>query len=437
MQRIIRRVDTPIPLPTHALRVAAYTRVSSGKDAMLHSLSAQVSYYSNKIQSHRGWQFCGVFTDEAITGTKEIRKGFQQLLVECRAGNIDMVITKSISRFARNTVTLLDTVREMKLLGVDIYFEEQNIHTISADGELMLTILASYAQEESRSTSENMKWRIKKNFEEGKPWNGTVLGYNMDDGQYIIVPEEAEIVKRIFSDYLDGFGCEAIAKRLNEEGIPSPRGIQWSFSTVHRLLNNYSYTGNLLLQRTFRENHITKKYQVNRGELPMYHAAETHDPIISMDVFDAVRKEAAIRAEHFRGSTAPRSYPFSSKLVCMGCGKKYRRKTKATNVVWNCSTFDKKGKAACSTSKQIPEEALMGVTAQVLGLEAFDSSLFEQLVSEIEVGSNNTLRYLFRNGRAVETTWKDQSRATSWTAEMRQTAREKEMERKNQQWQRQ
>lgn len=176
MERVIRKIETTVPMQPRLLRVAAYARVSSGKDAMLHSLSAQVTHYSQLIQQHDGWQYCGVYSDEAFTGTKENREGFQSLLSECRAGNIDLVITKSISRFARNTVTLLQTVRELKLLGVDVYFEEQNIHTIGADGELIITILASYAQEESRSASENQKWRIRKNFEEGKPWNGTILG---------------------------------------------------------------------------------------------------------------------------------------------------------------------------------------------------------------------------------------------------------------------
>ena len=162
-------------------RVAAYCRVSSGKDAMLHSLSAQVSYYSDYIQKH-GWEYAGVYADESLTGTKDNRVNFQRLLAECRKGTIQMVITKSISRFARNTVTLLETVRELKTLGVDVYFEEQNIHTMSADGELMLTILASYAQEESLSVSENMKWRIRRNFEEGKPWSGLILGYRFQNG---------------------------------------------------------------------------------------------------------------------------------------------------------------------------------------------------------------------------------------------------------------
>ena len=155
MERIVERIDSRIPVQPRALRVCAYARVSSGKDAMLHSLSAQVSYYSNLIQNHSGWLYCGVYSDEAMTGTKSQRDDFQRMIEDCHKGKIDLVITKSISRFARNTVTLLQTVRELKSLGIDIYFEEQHIHTISADGELMLTILASYAQEESLSASEN------------------------------------------------------------------------------------------------------------------------------------------------------------------------------------------------------------------------------------------------------------------------------------------
>ena len=187
-------------------RVAAYARVSCGKDAMLHSLSAQVSYYSDLIQRHDGWLYAGVYADEAKTGTKDSREEFQRLVADCRAGKIDMVITKSISRFARNTVTLLQTVRDFKAWEVDIFFEEQNIHTMSGDGELMLTILASYAQEESRSASENQKWRIRRNFEEGLLWRGIMLGYLLENGHYVIVPEEADIVRRIYRDYLAGLG---------------------------------------------------------------------------------------------------------------------------------------------------------------------------------------------------------------------------------------
>ena len=224
MERTIKKIVFPVQEAPKLTRVAAYARVSSGKDAMLHSLSAQVSYYNELIQRHPGWVFCGVYADEALTGTKADRENFTRLLQDCKAGKVDMVITKSISRFARNTVTLLETVRELKLIGVDVYFEEQNIHSISADGELMLSILASYAQEESLSASENQKWRIKRNFENGMPWNGTLLGYRYENGKYIIVPDEAETVQLIFDSYLSGMGITAIMKMLNEKGILSRNG---------------------------------------------------------------------------------------------------------------------------------------------------------------------------------------------------------------------
>ena len=267
MDRIIKRVDFPKIMQPQFLKVCAYTRVSSGKDAMLHSLSAQISHYSELIQSHTGWVYCGVYSDEALTGTKSDRDGFQQMLADCRAGKIDMVITKSISRFARNTVTLLETVRELKSLGIDVFFEEQNIHTMSADGELMLTILASYAQEESRSVSENQKWRVKRNFEAGIPWNGRMLGYRMQDGKYYIIPEEAELVRRIYRDFLDGMGRNRIAAKLNDEGIqPTRYGEEWHPQTIAKILRNYAYTGNLLLQRFYCESYITKKTVPNNGQ---------------------------------------------------------------------------------------------------------------------------------------------------------------------------
>jgi len=257
MLKIVRKLEKRTVLEKPK-RVAAYARVSSGKDAMLHSFSAQVSYYNELIQVHEGWQYAGVYADEALSGTKDDRANFQRLLFDCRVGLIDIVITKSISRFARNTVTLLETVRELKSLGVDIYFEEQNIHTMSTEGELMLTILASYAQEESLSASENQKWRIKKNFEEGKPWNGTILGYRYEKGQFIVIPEEAELVKRIFNYYISGLGCGGIAKRLNAEEYSTRNGKHWYRSTIMKILRNCTYTGNLLLQKTYCENHITK-----------------------------------------------------------------------------------------------------------------------------------------------------------------------------------
>ena len=424
MERIIQRVGFSTPTQPKAKRVAAYARVSSGKDAMLHSLSAQVSYYSDLIQNRPGWLYCGVYSDEALTGTKENRENFQRLLAECRAGNIDLIITKSISRFARNTVVLLQTVRELKSLGVDVYFEEQNIHSMSADGELMLTILASYAQEESLSASENQKWRVRKNFEEGKPWSGSVLGYKYVDGVYIVKPDEAEIVQSIFADYLSGMGIEAIMKRLNAAGRTTRNGNAWTRTCVRRVLSNYSYTGNLLLQTTYQENHITKRTLPNRGELPMYHAENTHEAIVSMEDFQAVQDEIKRRAaKHNKTKRGPAKYPFTSMIVCGTCGKGYRRKMTRTGPVWICSTFNIYGKAACP-SKQIPEGTLEKAAAEVLGLDAFDAKALHNKITAVRAEGNNTLVFLFKDGTQTVKRWADRSRAESWTPEMKAAARE-------------
>lgn len=398
-------------------KVAAYARVSSGKDAMLHSLSAQVSHYSDFIQEHDGWEYVGVYSDEAMTGTKEDRDDFQRLLADCRAGKIDMVITKSISRFARNTVTLLETVRMLKSLGVDVYFEEQDIHTIGGDGELMLTILASYAQEESRSASENQKWRIKRNFEEGMPWNGALLGYRLADGQYEIVPDEADIVRRIYGEYLAGSGYSAIAKGLNEDGIPSRFGGQWRPSVISKILRNTTYTGNLILQKTFRENHITKKTVVNNGQLPKYAVENAHEAIIDARTFEKVQSEINRRSTKYgQPSPSRNAYPFTGLLECANCGKHYRRKTTAARVVWICATYNTLGKKYCA-AKQIPEETLMLQTRTVTD----DISA----IQKIQVANGNVLRFVMKDGRVIVRQWEDRSRADSWSPEMREAARQR------------
>ena len=396
-------------------RVAAYARVSSGKDAMLHSLSAQVSYYSDYIQNN-GWEYAGVYADEAITGTKDKREGFQKLLAECRNGNVDMVITKSISRFARNTVTLLTTVRELKELGVDVYFEEQNIHTTSADGELMLTILASYAQEESLSVSENMKWRIKKNFEDGKPWSGFVLGYRCENGQYVVVPEEAEVVRRIYREYLEGLGATAIMKGLNDDGIRTRTGKPWRMGGVLKVLKNYNYTGNLLLQKTYSENHLTKRKMINCGEQPQYHAEGAHEAIIDLVTFEAVQEEIERRAEYYAPTKKANSYPFTGLIECGTCGKHYRRKTTASGVIWVCTTYNTHGKKACA-SKAIPESTLYELTADIpLGD-----------LTAIRAENSNKVVFCFKDGTQAVKRWKDRSRAESWTDEMKERARQLKM----------
>ena len=403
-------------------RVAAYARVSSGKDAMLHSLSAQVSYYSNLIQNHSGWQYVGVYADEALTGTKDNRENFQRLLADCRAGKVDMVITKSISRFARNTVTLLETVRELKNMGVDVFFEEQNIHSLSADGELMLTILASYAQEESLSASENQKWRIRRNFENGMPWNGTMLGYRYEDGTLVVEPTEAEIVSRIFTEYLGGSGMTAIAKRLNADGIPTRFGNDWGKTSIGKVLQNYAYTGNLLLQKYRRMDHLTKRDKPNNGELPKYHITDAHEAIISLRSFNAVQGEMKRRAEkHTHPGVKHREYPFSGKITCAGCGKHYRRKVKETGPVWICTTYNTYGKAACP-SKAIPESILEAIADEVGGIGK---------ITALQACEGNTLVLTLTSGEQIVKRWQDRSRRQSWTPEMKEKARQKDLERRS------
>lgn len=411
------------------IRVAAYARVSSGKDAMIHSLAAQVSHYSRLIQSHNGWSYVGVYADEAITGTKDERPEFQRMLDDCRAGKIDLIITKAVSRFARNTITILSTVRELKEMCVDVYFEEQNIHSTSADGELMLTILASFAQEESRSVSENCKWTIRERFKNGEPPFFRCYGYKWVEGQLQVVPEEAAVVKRIFEDYLSGMGLPTIIRNLNEEGIPSRDGCHWSNVSLSYILRNERYIGDLLLQKEYVADHISKKKVRNNGELPQYYVTDAHEPIISRELFNAVQEEAERRREKYAckdGPTIGRVYPFTGRINCCTCGGRYRRKmansgSKYAHPIWICNTFNQKGKAACA-SKQIPESILYDTLAELLGLPAFDDDVFEEVVDHIDVTGSNLLRISFTDGSTKDITWHDHSRKDSWTSDKKADA---------------
>jgi len=425
VERGVTRIEFRIPVQPKAKRVAAYARVSSGKDAMLHSLSAQVSYYSDLIQQHPGWLYTGVFADEALTGTKAARAGFQGLLDECRAGNVDMVITKSISRFARNTVTLLETVRELKSLGVDVYFEEQHIHTQSAEGELMLTILASYAQEESLSASENQKWRIRKAFEQGELMQLRFLfGYRITREKIEIDPANAAIVREVFQRVIDGDTFGSIARDLTERGVDREFGGEWTSSRIHDMVANEKYTGNSLLQKSYKNNHLEKKQIPNRGALPMYYAEGTHDAIINADMFQKAREVLERLDAEASGRKPPERNVFTGVIRCPLCGKNYKRVNNHGRWGYNCSTYQSKGKRACS-GKRIPESTLITESAAALGLPAFDEGVFKEQIERIVVTEPNHLLFVFKDGRTVEHVWKDRSRAESWTPEMKETARQR------------
>ena len=364
MERIVERVNFRAK-PKKLLRVAAYARVSSGKDEMLHSLSAQISYYNNLIHRNPDWMFSGVFADENKTGTLSNRENFVKLIEMCRHGCIDMIITKSISRFARNTVTLLETVRELKNLGVDVYFEEQNIHTKSTEGELLLTILASFYQEESLQVSENLKWRIRHGFEQCKPTPVVMLGYKLNsDDVFEIIPEEAEIVRMIFEDYLNGMGQNMIANKLNKQGIRTKFGNEWDHAAVRRILQNEKYCGDLLLQKFYKENHITKRKMKNDGVLAKYYVSDAHEPIIDKDTFEKAQ-ELLNEKKAYAPKTPALPSPFTKMLVCGGCGKNYRRRTTRSKKKWICPTYNLKG---ALQPNRYPKKRLSACAAKYWGL---------------------------------------------------------------------
>ena len=279
--KTIERIDKKAPVLPRKKRVAAYARVSMESERMQHSLSAQVSYYSALIQKNPEWEYAGVYADYGISGTgMKDRDEFKRMLADCEAGAIDIILTKSIQRFARNTVDLLNTIRHLKELGIEVRFEKENIHSLSGDGELMLTILASFAQEESRSISENCKWGIRKRYERGETGGCKIYGYRTKDGNLVIHEEEAVVVRRIFQMFLDGDSCYSIAQKLNAEGVPSYHRKRFNGEVIGVMIRQEKYTGCTLAQKFYAENRITHKMTKNKGELPMFFIEETHPAIV-------------------------------------------------------------------------------------------------------------------------------------------------------------
>ena len=342
-------------------RVCAYIRVSSDKEAQLDSLENQEAYFIRKYAQETGCEFVGIYSDVGISGTSEKRPAFQEMLNACMCGEIDLIHTKSISRFARNTVTVLEVSRQLKSLGIGIYFEEQDINTMSAEGELMLTVLASFAQEESYNISENQKWAIQKKFARGDVMINTnrFLGYDKDkDGNLIINEKEAEIVRMIFRMYLGGDGTFRIAKKLNELGIPTVTGKQWHETTIRGMLKNEKYKGDCLLQKYYVPK-VGGATVANDGKVKSYYITGNHEAIIPKEEWDAVQRLRKERAEERNIDTKntqkfKNRYPLSGKLICPYCGKHLRRLYAYKKYVWACSTYIDKGKKVCRGIR-IPE----------------------------------------------------------------------------------
>lgn len=328
------------------LHVAAYCRVSTDSDAQLESLETQKTHYESYINSRDDWEFAGLYFDEGITGTKaDKRPKLMRLIEDCKAKKVDFVITKSISRFSRNTTDCLDIVRTLLNLNIPVYFEKENINTGSMESELFLSILSSMAEGESTSISENNKWGIKKRFENGTYKLGYVpYGYRWENGEIIVDPEQAVIVKRIFSELLAGKGTDAIAKCLNEENVPTKKGGRWTSTSIRGILANEKYTGDCIFQKTYTDSNFNR--HKNDGQLDQYYVAEHHEAIISHEDFDAAAALIEQRANEKgikRGSNKyQQRYAFSGKIICSECGDTFRRRIHTSTYVkypaWVCNT---------------------------------------------------------------------------------------------------
>jgi len=414
--RKITKVMQALPTMPKRKRVAAYARVSNETGRLLHSLSAQVSHYSAYIQRNPEWEYAGVYADRGETGTSKTRSDFQRLIDDCEAGKVDIVLTKTVSRFARNTVDLLETVRRLKEIGVEVRFEEQGISSMSGDGELMLTILASFAQEESRSISENIKWRFRNGFKEGKQKHTQVYGYRWDGDNYVIHPEEAVVVRYIFSGYLDGKSPRTLGLELDAMGAKPMFSGKFSLKTIFSMLENEKYVGVLVMQKTFMESNANYVKKKNNGELPRYVIEDAHPAIIDREVFDKVQARLKER------KVAVERTVFTGKILCEVCGLNFQRATKQyrgrKTKVMTCINRKNGRPCGCDT-KAIPEKALENVTAEVLGLSAFDADVFEAKVKQIVAPSKNTLVFHFKSGKKVTRTWISTANKDCWTPERR------------------
>ena len=384
------------------LRVAAYCRVSTDDEEQLTSYEAQVSYYTDKITSNPDWVMADVFADEGKTGTSvKSRKDFQRMIRQCRRGKIDLILTKSLSRFARNTLDTVKYTRELRQLGIPVIFEKENLNSISWESEFLLTLYGAFAQSESESISKNVSWGKRQAMKEGKVTiqYKHLLGYIRGaDGKPEIVPDQAEIIRFIFKRYLAGDTLRAIKAQLEAEQVPYITGeVAWNLSTLQSILQNEKYCGDVIMQKTFRKDCISKETVVNTGQLPKYWTQNHHEAIVSREIFDAVQEETARRKAMASGTkkSAPTGLgKYSSKhaltglLICGECGTPYRRvvwsQKGMKRPVWRCVNRLDHGKTLCKHSPTLDEKPLQeAVLAAVNILMSRKDELSNGVVSEM------------------------------------------------------
>ncbi|ACV63051.1 Recombinase [Desulfofarcimen acetoxidans DSM 771] len=365
---------------------------------------------STFINNHPDYEFAGIFADEGISGTNtKKREQFNKLIEDCKAGKIDMIITKSISRFSRNTLDCLNYVRQLKDLGIGVIFEKENINTLDGKGEVLLSILSSLAQDESRSISENSTWGIRRRFEQGKVTiNHTkFLGYDKDeDGNLIINEKQAKIVRRIYTDYLNGKGPNGITRALEAEGVPNWNGkVKWYESSIRKMLSNEKYKGDALLQKTYTVDFLTKKRVVNTGQIPRYYVEESHPAIIDKDMWEAVQLEMerrrAFAEKHGikKIDYATADNPFAGRVICGHCGSLFGRKVwnstdeRLRRIVWRCNgKYPAKGKKGCE-SRHIDDRVLYQAFVDIFNTLVKNKNYFFDKWKGLQESDNPLRRY--------------------------------------------
>ena len=376
------------------IRVAAYARVSTDTDEQANSYSAQVDYYTNHIQNNPQWEYVNVYADQDRTGTStKGREGFNSMVEDALSGKIDLILVKSVSRFARNTVDTLETVRKLKERGIEVFFEKENIRTLDSKGEVLLTILSSLAQDESRNISENVTWGIRKRFADGKliiPYTN-FLGYQKGkDGNPEIVPKEAETVRRIYKCFLEGQSLKGIASMLTVEGVATPcGGEKWHANSVKSILQSEKYMGAALLQKTYTIDFLTKKQIANNGAVAQYYVENSHPPIVSKEIYQLAQAEFKRRENNRSVSYGDRE--LSGKIICGECGGVYGSKvwhstSKYRSLVWQCNgKYKKKGKKACSVphiKEETVKQAFVEIYNGMIENKAQFITVLEQSIAE-------------------------------------------------------
>ncbi|MDD2980308.1 MAG: recombinase family protein [Hespellia sp.] len=390
------------------LRVAAYCRVSTDSDEQATSYEAQVEHYTRFIQKNSEWELAGIFADDGISGTNtKKREEFNRMVEECMAGQIDMIITKSISRFARNTLDCLKYIRELKEKNIPVFFEKENINTMDSKGEVLLTIMASLAQQESQSLSQNVKLGLQYRYQNGEVQvnHNRFLGYTKDnDGHLMVEPVEAEVVKKIYREYLEGASLAQIGKSLEADGVLTAAGkAHWRPSTIKKILSNEKYIGDALLQKTYTVDFLTKKRVKNNGIVPQYYVENCHEAIIPRDLYMQVQDEMIRRANLHSGSHMKKrvyssKYALSSMVYCSKCGDIYRRiawnNRGKHSVVWRCCTRVEYGPDKCD-AETVSEDALQSVVVtainRVLGDRDTIMKTLQKNIEAVIVQDQNTI----------------------------------------------